>query len=70
MSAPVPDAFWALVTGRDPEPRISGDEWLAHLPRLVEASLAVWDLTFDGDPMHGSTALVPLSGFTTAPRLF
>lgn len=58
MSTIVPETFSALVTGRDPEPGISGDEWLAHLPRLVEASLSEWDLTLDGDPMHGSTALV------------
>ena len=58
MSTIVPETFSALVTGRDPEPAISGDEWLAHLPRLVEASLSEWDLTLDGDPMHGSTALV------------
>ena len=58
MSVLVPEAFSALVTGRDPEPNISGDEWLAHLPRFVEESLAEWDLTLDGDPMHGMAALV------------
>ena len=58
MSAPVPEAFSALVTGRDPEPYIGGDAWLACLPRLVEESLAEWDLTLDGEPMHGMCALV------------
>ena len=58
MSALVPEAFSALVAGRDPEPYIGGDAWLARLPRLVEESLAEWDLTLDGDPMHGNAALV------------
>lgn len=58
MSVPVPRAFSAVVTGRDPEPHISGDAWLARLPRLVDESLAEWDLTLDGDPMHGMAALV------------
>ena len=31
---------------------------MARLPRLVEKSLAEWDLTLDGDPMHGTAALV------------
>jgi streptomycin 6-kinase len=47
-----------LVTGREPEPLIGGDAWLARLPRLVEASLAQWDLALDGDSMHGVAALV------------
>jgi streptomycin 6-kinase len=58
MSVLVPESFSALVTGRDPEPHISGDEWLTRLPRLVQESLAEWDLTLDGDPMHGMAALV------------
>jgi streptomycin 6-kinase len=58
VSALVPDAFSALLHGRDPEPFISGDAWLASLPRLVEGSLTEWDLTLDGDAMHGSSALV------------
>lgn len=58
MSALVPEAFSALVTGRDPEPYVSGDDWLARLPRMAEESLAEWDLTRDGDPMHGMAALV------------
>ena len=58
MSAVVPESFSALVTGREPEPYVSGDDWLARLPRLVDESLAEWDLILDGDPMHGMAALV------------
>ena len=58
MSALVPEAFSALVTGRDPEPYLSGDVWLTRLPQLVDESLAEWDLNLDGDPMHGVCALV------------
>lgn len=58
MSCLVPDSFSELVTGREPEPHISGDLWLTQLPRLVEESLAQWDLTLDGDSMHGMAALV------------
>lgn len=58
MSVVIPESFSAVVTGRAPEPQISGDDWLLQLPRLVEASLADWELTLDGDPMHGVCALV------------
>jgi streptomycin 6-kinase len=58
MSTLVPEEFSTMVAGRDPEPYVSGDDWLVHLPRLVEESLAEWDLTLDGDPMHGRCALV------------
>lgn len=58
MSIVIPESFCAGVTGRAPEPRISGDAWLLQLPGLVEASLAEWDLTLDGDPLHGACALV------------
>lgn len=58
MSALVPESFSAMVTGREPEPHVSGDEWLLGLPGLVEESLAEWDLTLDGEPMHGMAALV------------
>lgn len=46
------------MSGREPEPCIGGDDWLARLPGLVDGSLADWDLTLDGDPMHGMCALV------------
>ena len=58
MSALVPTAFAALVTGRSPEPYISGDAWLAGLPRLVEESLEQWELTLESGSMHGTAALV------------
>lgn len=58
MSTLVPASFSALVTGREPEPYISGEAWLRRLPALVKDSLAQWDLTLDGDPMHGMAALV------------
>jgi streptomycin 6-kinase len=58
MSPLVPDSFSGLVSGRKPEPYISGDAWLRHLPTLVEESLARWDLSLDGDAMHGVAALV------------
>lgn len=58
VSALVPESFSALVSGRDPEPFISGDDWLAGLPRLVTEALTGWELTLDGDAMHGVCALV------------
>jgi len=58
VSTLVPEAFSALLTGRDPEPEVSGDEWLKRLPGLVEESLAEWNLALDGEPMHGMAALV------------
>jgi len=58
MKPLIPESFSAMVTGRAPEPHISGDAWLLQLPGLVEASLAEWDLTLDGYPMHGVCALV------------
>jgi streptomycin 6-kinase len=33
-------------------------EWLARLPALVESCLTQWDLTIDGEAMHGACALV------------
>jgi streptomycin 6-kinase len=54
----VPASFSALVSGREPEPHVSGDAWLARLPALVDESLTDWDLTLDGKPMHGACALV------------
>jgi len=54
----VPSSFSALVHGREPEPYLGGDAWLARLPGLVNESLADWDLSLDGDPMHGVCALV------------
>jgi streptomycin 6-kinase len=44
-----------------PESFIEGledQEWLARLPALAESVLNRWDLTLDGEPMHGACALV------------
>jgi streptomycin 6-kinase len=44
-----------------PESFIEGledGEWLAGLPALTESMLDRWDLTVDGEPMHGACALV------------
>ena len=35
-----------------------GRAWLEHLPALVDAHAARWDLTLDGPVQHGSNALV------------
>ena len=35
-----------------------GREWLDALPVLVESQCREWDLRVDGDPLHGSNALV------------
>ncbi|WP_433788929.1 aminoglycoside phosphotransferase family protein [Actinoplanes sp. CA-252034] len=35
-----------------------GGEWLAELPGLVRAQCERWRVTVDGDPAHGSNALV------------
>ena len=36
----------------------SGREWLDQLPTLVADQCRRWDLQVDGDPLHGSNALV------------
>jgi len=36
----------------------AGRAWLEHLPALVDAHAAHWDLTLDGPVHHGSNALV------------
>lgn len=44
-----------------PESFIEGFEdqaWLARLPALAESLLDAWELTVDGDAMHGACALV------------
>jgi streptomycin 6-kinase len=43
-----------------PESFIEGfedQEWIARLPALAESILERWDLTVDGEPMHGACAL-------------
>lgn len=58
-SAPlVPKALTRLMSGRPAESALSGDAWLANLPRLIDDALTRWDLSVDGDPRHGPRALV------------
>ncbi|SMH28275.1 streptomycin 6-kinase [Rathayibacter oskolensis] len=51
----VPQSFRAM-------PRWWGDErgraWLDELPRIVESRCSSWGLDIDGEPLHGSNALV------------
>ncbi len=54
----IPEGFRAVVAGRPAEPWISGDDWLAGLPRLIDEVLADWDLTVTGPPLFGQCALV------------
>jgi len=49
MSLTVPESF---AEGFEDQ------EWLAGLPALAESMLARWDLTLDGESMHGACALV------------
>jgi streptomycin 6-kinase len=35
-----------------------GEAWLANLPETIADACDRWSLTLDGDPMHGSNALV------------
>jgi len=58
MSTLVPETFSALLRNRPPDPDVGGDDWLLRLPGVVAESLGEWDLTLDGDPMHGECALV------------
>ena len=54
----IPAGFRASMTGRPPEPEISGDDWLRSLPRLLSGALARWELTVDGPSRYGVCALV------------
>lgn len=49
----VPESFRAM-----PRWWSEGDAWLNALPGLVEAMCVRWGLALDGEPMHGSNALV------------
>lgn len=58
----IPASFAARIAGRPADPGISGadisgDGWLRRLPRLVDDTLARWDLHPDGAPRHGECAL-------------
>lgn len=54
----IPDAFRDLVAGRPPEPEVSGDDWLATLPHLIDDVLHDWSLTVTGPALYGQCALV------------
>lgn len=54
----VPVPFAASVAGLPAEGGPTGADWLADLPRLLAAVLDAWDLTPDGTPAWGRTALV------------
>ena len=49
MSLTVPESFFE---------GFEDQAWLARLPALAESCLTQWDLTVDGDAMHGACALV------------
>lgn len=56
----VPATLMATVAGREADPGygVSGDDWLAQLPRRVDEYLDRWGLQVDGAPRHGECALV------------
>lgn len=58
MDELVPPTFAATISGRRPDPQISGDDWLRRLPRLVGDAMDRWELTPDGASLHGQCALV------------
>ncbi|WP_340540344.1 aminoglycoside phosphotransferase family protein [Nocardioides sp. GXZ039] len=53
MSVPLPEGVLAFAA-RGP----AWATWVDRLPRLVDDVLAEWELTLDGQPTHGWTALV------------
>lgn len=54
----IPAGLVAAMAGRPAEPEVSGEDWLADLPRRAAAALDRWDLTPDGVPLHGHCSLV------------
>lgn len=59
----VPTPFAERISGREPEPSVSGDDWLRGLPALGAQVLDDWNLRVAGDPMYGACALVlPVTG--------
>lgn len=54
----IPDELTTRVSGRPAESVVSGDDWLAELPHLLGRLLDEWELTVDGEPRTGHTALV------------
>lgn len=57
-AALVPKSLTREMTGRAADPRVSGDAWLAALPRLLDDALVRWELSVDGEPRHGLRALL------------
>jgi streptomycin 6-kinase len=51
----VPETFRQMPRWWQDQP---GREWLDRLPALVAEQCARWNLQVDGDPLHGSNALV------------
>jgi streptomycin 6-kinase len=49
----IPDSFAAM-----PRWWSEGEQWLRELPGLIYAQCARWDLRVDGQPAHGSNAIV------------
>lgn len=59
MDERIPPSLRALMAGREPDPGgISGEDWLARLPGLIDEHLERWDLALDGPAWHGRCALV------------
>lgn len=54
----VPDSLRARLTGEPAPAGITGDDWLAALPRLIADLLEEWQLIVDGAPSSGHTAVV------------
>ncbi len=55
MAITIPDGFASLLRA---EAGDDGDRWLTELPALAETMLDRWELTLDGEPMHGFAGLV------------
>jgi streptomycin 6-kinase len=61
----LPDAVRAMA-GRGPQ----WQDWVDRLPRLLQAQLDDWELTPDGDPMHGFCSIVvPVQGRDSGPAV-
>ncbi|MDO5662537.1 MAG: aminoglycoside phosphotransferase family protein [Brachybacterium sp.] len=60
MPVQIPAVLRSRIAGRVPDAigGISGDDWLAALPRLIAERMEAWGLTADGDPWYGENALV------------
>ncbi len=58
MTVELPSRWVKQVCGYPAEGGPSGADWVREVPRLLEAGLARWDLTVDGPPRTGWTAVV------------